>query len=345
MLPFLRRHLAWADGGSSAGAAHHTSGYFAAAEHTLAEYYAVLNLIHWIQQHQEYMSAAGTIAEYATKTALFRYLPPTSATHYAHLLSNIGIHVDSVGMGEVGRCAMEMAVPALSDLYTLGHSSQPHQSGDASFSSSFIPPVFLAGNAAVSIIHHIIEQIRDIAGMALQNDAGHAKMAKYISEVVNKHRHGADGCDATDADLAARQAAFSKAAVEAYGTGAHWLALALPDIEHRGGAMLFHQADALAAELSTAYSYWTMWARHSSPQLQRLEAQAAHFANELHSVYPKHRTPEAEGGLFVAGRHRLHAQPSGAPLLPAKEEAVPATAAAEVHQTGARPAAQSAAVV
>jgi hypothetical protein len=217
----------------------HTGGLFNSVSHTAGRYYAMWSIIRWIQQHQEYLSAGATIAEYATKTALFRYLPRTSATYYAHALSSMGFDVESVGVSKLGQCAMEMAVPALSEFY---NPNAAHHS------------------SAMDIIHHIIDQIREIAGMAEQNDAGHAKMAQYI--------HDAQGV--TNPAIEITQVAFAKAAKEAYGSGAHWLALALPEIEHKG----YHQAAALAHELKVAYNYWTVWARRFGPELAHLQQQA-----------------------------------------------------------------------
>lgn len=264
-----------------------TGSFFDATHRMWGQYYAMWGTIQWIRHHQEYLYAAETVAEYATKTALFRYLPPSRAQYYAHTLSHMGFDVDSAGIGALGQRALEMAVPAISEIYA----SVPHQSSDATG-----PAAFLAGNAAVSIIHHIIEQIREIANMATENDEGHRKMARFIQEAQS-----------TNPEIKITQAAFTKAAMDAYGKGAHWLALALPDIEHKGGVMLLHQADRLAAELKLAYTHWTAWARRFLPALNHLQARASHFALELKPPQP------ASHGLFVSAPSAAHST-AAAPL-------------------------------
>jgi hypothetical protein len=288
---------------------HHTSAAFSSeyVHHTMSQYYAMWHMLRWMQQHQDYLSAATTVVEYATKTALFHYLPQNRASYYAHALTQLGFNVDSVGIGALGQRAMEMAVPIFTDLCSRDTTAAvPHQSGDyhCDDSSPNHPAAFLAGNAALSIIHHIIDQIRDIAGMQLENDDGHRKMAKYISEAHVRNPA-----------IQITQAEFTKAAFDAYGKGAHWLALALPEIEHNGGVMLFQETEALAHQLKLAYTYWTGWARRFLPELNKLQAQTSHMA----VAFTEH---PCETGLFV--------QNVKAPLPEAAAEAAAAAAAAAV---------------
>ena len=228
-------------------------------------YLTAWHIIQWMQNHGHYTNAAVSVAEYAAKTALFRYLPHNTAERYTHYLSMMGLDVESVNAPMLAEYALEMAVPALADYY--GTSSR-HTAADADDQPNQKPAAFLAGDAATHIITHIISQIRDIAGMSPSNDEGHRKMAKCIQEA----KQPGSGITASD---------FKKAAFNAYGNGAHWLALALPQLEHDGKLLINSEIEALENELRISYTYWVNWAKKVEPDLNHMQADSAIFLKHL----------------------------------------------------------------
>jgi hypothetical protein len=237
-------------------------------------YLTAWHMIQWLQQHEEYTNAAVSVAEYATKTALFRYLPHDTAAHYTHLMALMGLDVDAVSATSLGEYALEMAVPAMAEYYSANYSHHHRRHDDQSAKSDQInaniktPAAFLAGNAATNIINHIISQIRDIAGMSLNNEAGHRKMAEFIR---NAKSH-ANSITAS---------AFKEAAFSAYGKGAHWLALALPQLEHDGKLLIVSEINVIENELKQSYEYWVKWAKSIEPDIKKMQDDGADFLQDL----------------------------------------------------------------
>jgi hypothetical protein len=175
------------------------NGLFAKMQHQYGRTIALFYFANYMRQHPEYVNAVTVISEYAAKTALYRCLPHDSAAHCVHALKSMGIDVESVSAGTLGEYALQMAVPAVAEYYSHDHAG--------------------IWELAVGTVRQIIEQIQAIAHMGNDNDAGHAKMAKYIKA------HKDEGLDA-----------FKAAAIDAYGKGAHWLAFALPKLERQVSA-------------------------------------------------------------------------------------------------------------
>ena len=244
------------------------NGLIYALKRQTAHAAALLYAANWIRSNPQYVGAATIIAEYAAKTAMYRLLPRT----YAHMcmsgMKSLGIDVESVNAGTLGEAALEMAMPIVTEYYY-----HPHDHASL-------------WDLAVHTVREIIDKIKAIADMNTENDTGHAKMAGFIHANPNGSVE-----------------AFKRAAVDAYGEGAHWLALALPQIERRGEKIIERSADAIAAELKVAYAQWTSWARRSVPVLMELENEMANLISS------------ASHGLFVA--NKAHGAPLAA-VAPAR---------------------------